>query len=145
MAYGDSGTKFWQADLTTRTGAQTAAHQGALACFIACGLTLLSVLFLGSQLGFTTLAGIVASMSIGINAIIYGVAGLRFRAGKGAFWGIAAAIFMGLEFVSKLISVSFGGIIINGILLVIIIQGTRAAFALRKDAGFGEDDVEVFR
>ena len=136
---------FWDADLTTRMGAESATDQGGIACFVVVGLTVLGAVMTGASMGFDTIEGMVSVAAIGIEAVIFLIAGLRFRAGKGAFWGIAAAVILVLEILNKLITLLIGfGIIFNVILLVLIIQGVRGAWALRNEVGFSEDDFEVF-
>lgn len=136
---------FWDVDLTTRSGAETATSQGALACFITAGLTVLAAVFFGGIIGFDTLDGQIAMGVIGLQAVIALVAGFRFRAGKGAFWGIAVAAMLVLEIINKLITLTgIGGLVINAIMLVVVVQGVRGAWALRSGAGFEDDHAEVF-
>jgi hypothetical protein len=49
-----------------------------------------------------------------------------------------------VEIISKLVAFTIGGIILNVVFLVMVVQGVRGAWALRSEIGFGEDDVEVF-
>lgn len=136
---------FWDVDLTTRGGAETATSQGALACFITAGLTVVGALFFGGMVGFDTIEGQITVGLIGVQALIALVAGLRLRAGKGAFWGIAVAVMLVLEMINKVVTLTgIGGLVINGIMLVMVVQGVRGALALRRDTGFEDDDVEVF-
>jgi len=137
---------FWDADLTTRMGAESAAHQGGLGCFIFSGLAVLGLVFFGGMTGFDTPEGIAGMAGAGAEALVGLIAGTRLRAGKGAFWGIAAAAILALEMLFKLVTLTIGGgLIINAVLLVVIVQGVRGAFALRSARGFAEDDAEVFR
>ena len=46
---------FWDADLTTRMGAETATGQASLACFILAGFRVVAALFIGSLVGPDTL------------------------------------------------------------------------------------------
>jgi hypothetical protein len=135
----------WDIDLTTRSGAETAADQGGLACFITAGLTVLGALLFGGMVGFDTFEGQVTAGVIGVQALIALVAGLRLKAGKGAFWGIAVAVMLALEIINKLFnSLAFGGLVLNALFLVMVVQGTRGAWALRRGTGFEDDQVEVF-
>jgi len=136
---------FWDVDLTTRSGAETATSQGALACFITAGLTVVGALFVGGVVGFDTLEGQIAMGAVAIQGVIALVAGLRLRIGKGAFWGIAVAAMLVLEIINKLVTLTgLGGLVINAIMLVMVVQGVRGAWALRSGAGFEDDHVEVF-
>lgn len=135
---------FWQIDLTTRSGAETAADQGGLACFFVAGFTMLGALVFGGLAGFDTAEGVTTAVLIAITALIALIAGLRMRAGKGAFWGIAVALLLVVEIISKLVSFSIGGLIFNVLFLVMVVQGLRGAWALRGQSGFDDDDVEVF-
>ncbi|WP_209349330.1 hypothetical protein [Pontixanthobacter sp. CEM42] len=136
---------FWQIDLTTRAGAHTATSQGAIGCFIFAGLAMLGMLILGGAAGFTTTEGITAVVAVGLEVVVGLVAGFRMRAGKGAFWGIATAALLAFEMVVKIVTLTgLLGLVINGVVLVLIVQGIRGALALRGDAVFDDDDVEVF-
>lgn len=142
MAY-RAGSKFYSADLTTRAGALSAASGGAIACFIACGLAVFGALFLAS----TADSGTVIAMLFGVAAecLLFLVAGLRLRAGRGGFWGIAAALVILVEIVMKLVSMTgLGGLLINVMLLVVIANGVRGAFALRRRDFSAEDLEQVF-
>ena len=136
---------FWDVDLTTRSGAETATSQGALACFITAGLTVVGALFFGGMVGFDTIEGQITAGLIGFQALIALVAGLRLRAGKGAFWGIAVAAMLVLEMINKVVTLTgIGGLVINAIMLVMVVQGVRGAWALRRDTGFDDDAAEMF-
>ena len=76
--------------------------------------------------------------------VICVVAGIRMQAGKGAFWGSAVAGIMILSMLQRLVTGQFGlGIIISVVLMVVLIQGVRGSFALRKNE-FEEDELEAF-
>ena len=134
---------FWDADLTTRMGAETATGQAGMACFIIAGLRVIGALVFGGMAGFDTTEGQVIAAVIAIEAGLAIAAGLRFRAGKGAFIGIAFAVLLVLAIINSLVSLTFSGIIINTVVLVVVIQGIRGAFALRGSE-FEDDSVEVF-
>lgn len=130
--------------MTTRMGAESATDQAGLACFVVAGLTVLGAVFFGGMAGFTTTEGQVVMAIIGLQALFFCIAGIRFRAGKGAFLGIAAALLLVFEMISKVMEGSIGGgLIINGVLLIVVIQGIRGAFALRS-GGFAEDEIDAF-
>lgn len=135
---------FWDIDLETRMGAESAADQGGLACFVYAGLTALSTAFIFSTLGIETLEGQIA---IGLNVVqmvITLVAGFRLRSGHGAYWAIAAAALLVMSLIIQLAELNFGlGVLIGIILLVFTVQGARGAWALKR-GGFAEDDVEAF-
>jgi hypothetical protein len=48
------------------------------------------------------------------------------------------------EIISKLATFAIGGIVLNTIFLVMVVQAVRGAWALRGQGGFADDDVEVF-
>ncbi len=129
---------FWNIDLTTEDGALGAASNGAYACFIAAVLTAISGLFFGgmtSDMGERGATGLIALVAIGL----FVVAGLRLRNGKGAFWGSVAVAWLILELLGKLIVFSIPGLVVNIVLLIVVINGVRGAWALRQgivdDAG----------
>lgn len=133
---------FWDADLTTRMGAETATGQAGLACFILAGFRVVAALFLGGSIGLDTTEGQVFAAITGIEAIVAVIAGFRFRAGKGAYIGMVVAALLALTILDSVVSLGFGGIIINTIFLIVVINGIRGAFAMRGT--FDEDEVEAF-
>jgi hypothetical protein len=133
----------WDLDLTTEDGAIGAAQAGGLAAFIAgllTGLTLVTTADLMRTGAVTPLFGLITL----IQAALYIVAGLRLRAGKGLVWGSIAALLLGLTLAGNLISVAIGGIIINGILIVVLVNGLRGAWALRAGKFDAEATAEIF-
>ena len=132
----------WEADLSTRMGAETATSQAGLACFILAGMAALGAAFFGGMAGFDTVEGMLIIAIVGLEALLAVIAGFRFRAGKGAFLGIVMAVILVLEMVNKLMIGQFGGLIINGVMLVIIVQGIRGAFALT--GSFADDEIAAF-
>jgi hypothetical protein len=135
---------FWEIDLTTRAGADTATYQGALASFIFSGQAVLGMVLFGGIAGYSTPEGITAIAGAGLELVIGLIAGFRLKAGKGAYWGLVAATFMVLEMIAKVIVFSPGGLLIGALILVYTVNGIRGAFALKKGVGFEDDDIEVF-
>lgn len=135
---------FYDIDLTTRSGARGAAQQGGLACFVFAGLAVLGVVVFGGAAGYSSPEGIAAMTGAGAEALIGVIAGMRLRAGKGVYWGGIVAALLGIEIIMKVVSLAFGGMIISAILLVIVINGIRGAWALKRDVAFEDDDAEVF-
>ena len=132
---------FWNIDLTTEDGDLGAASNGAYACFIAAVLTAISTFFLGGMASDTIAAG--AMVVAGVVAIgLFVIAGLRLRSGKGAFWGSVAVAWLGLEVLGKLLAFSIPGLIINIVLLIVLVNGVRGAWALRR--GVGDDASATF-
>ncbi len=134
---------FWKIDLTTEDGAANAAATGGTACFIAGGLTLLGAVFAA---GTIRMMGGQAPIVLGFAAasiVIYLSAGIRLREGKGVFWGGTAVVLLVLEVLTKLVTLSLFGLLINAILLIVIANGVRGAWALRK-GGVDDDTAEVF-
>jgi len=134
---------FWDADLTTRMGAETATGQAGLACFILAGFRILAALFFGGMAGIDSLEGQIIAGLTTIEALVAVVAGFRFRSGKGTYWGIAVAALLAMGILNSLASVAIGGIVISAIFLVIVVQGVRGALAL-KSTHFDDDDLEAF-
>ena len=142
MAFNDEARRFWHIDLTTRAGARSAAYQGSLACFIFCAMGVLGLIF---GIGMIRSAqGLALAIGAGLEAAVGLIAGLRLRAGKGAYWGIAVAVLSTLELLGKAIAFSIGGIVISGLIVVFTVQGIRGALALKNNATFEDDDIEVF-
>jgi hypothetical protein len=144
VAFSDSSRKFWQVDLSSRAGARGASYQGGLACFIFCAMSVIGFFLLGGMAGYSTPEGLQVMTGAGLEFAVALVAGLRLRAGKGAYWGIAAAAFAALELVGKLVTLSLGGTLIGGLVLLYLVNGIRGAFALKNERGFADDDISVF-
>lgn len=134
----------WKIDLTTEDGAANAAATGGMACFVMAGLSVLGVAILAGT-GIFSAAARMGVLGYGAaSVLVFLAAGWRLRSGKGAFWGIAAALLLVIEIVSKLVTMSgIGFLIVNVIVLIVVVNGVRGAWALRK-GGFDEDAVEVF-
>lgn len=136
---------FWDADLSTRMGAQSAADQGGLACFVSAGLAVVGALFFGGLMGFDTPEGIAVAALTAVEVALSVIAGIRLRMGKGAYWAMAVAALLGLQLLLKLVTLQIGaGIIFNVIILVFVVQGIRGALALRAGNVFEEDAMEAF-
>ncbi len=144
MAFNDEKRRFWHIDLTTRAGAQSAAYQGSIACFIFCGMAVLGLLIFGGLAGISTPQGLSIAIGAGLEIVVGLVAGLRLRSGKGAYWGIAVAALAALELIGKVVALSIGGVVITGLVIIMTVQGVRGAFALKSAAGFEDDDIDVF-
>ena len=134
---------FWDADFTTRMGAETATGQAGLACFIVAGFRVVGALVFGGMTGFDTIEGQIIAGLTAVEVIVALIAGFRFRASKGAFIGMAMAALLALSIVNALASLTFAGIIFNTIFLIVIVQGIRGALVLRR-GDFAEDEVEAF-
>ena len=134
---------FWGADFTTRMGAETATGQAGLVCFIIAGFRVVGALFFGGVAGFDTLEGQIIAGLTAVEVIIALITGFRFRAGKGAFFGMAMVALLALSIVNALVSFTFAGIIFNTVFLIAIVQGICGALVLRR-GDFAEDEVEAF-
>lgn len=133
---------FWKIDLTTEDGALNAAHTGGMACYIAAGLTVLgAAFFAGAAPAGAERIGVIAVAAASVTIFLIG--GWRLRNGKGVFWGGAAVALLLVEILSKLITLTgLFGLVVNVILLIVVANGVRGAWALRR--GFDEDAAEVF-
>ena len=134
----------WDADLTTRLGAQTAARTGAIAAFVFAGLGLLGAV-LAAAFAMRTNPPLAIGTIIGglLEALVGVVAGFRLRSGKGMVWGGVTAALATLELIGKVVSLQFGGLLIGGVVLVYLVNGVRGAAALRRGP-FADDDAETF-
>ncbi|MGY4397967.1 hypothetical protein ACVWZA_003169 [Sphingomonas sp. UYAg733] len=136
---------FWNIDLTTEDGAQSAAQNGGLACFIAAGFCVVGMaLAIGTHLGSKEeLIGVLAAMAG--EMLVFVVAGFRLRAGKGIIWGGVAALLLAIEIVAKLVTlIGIPGIVVNIVMLVVLINGVRAALAMRHGDLNTDDVAKVF-
>ena len=137
---------FWNVDLTTEDGALGAAQIGGFACFVAAGLGVLgaaAIFAFGRSSGPPTAAVIGAAAAL-VEALVFAIAGLRLRAGKGIVWGSVSAVLLLLEIVAKIAALAIPGIIINGIVLVGVINGIRGVRALRRVDLSSDDAAEIF-
>lgn len=145
MAYSDSGHRFWHIDLTTRAGALGATGTAAIASFALAGLTMLGGLILAPWRAPGAGESISALVAIGLEILVFIMAGLRLRVGKGLVWGSVAAVLVGIEILFKLLTLTgIGGVVINGVLLVGLVNGLRGALALKRGLGFDDEDVSAF-
>ncbi len=137
----------WNVDLTTEDGALGAAQMGGFACFIAAVLGLVGVaaLFLmGTVGGLSPLVLAGAAVAVA-EVVIFTIAGLRLRAGKGEVWGYTATFVLAIELLAKIASVSFIGIMIDVVLLIALANGIRGARALRRLEMKADDVAAVFK
>ena len=134
----------WNTDLTTEDGALGAAQMGGAACFVAAGLSLLSLVLMLGMIRTGAAAPLVGLAAL-IEAGLFLVAGFRLRAGKGVAWGGAAVAMLALELLFKLVALAISiGLLINVILLIFTINGIRGALALRKGAFDAEEVAAIF-
>lgn len=138
---------FWNVDLETRMGARSAMDQVKLACFIFAGISAF-----GGIMAFWFNPGPISILNF-LPATIALIAGLRLKAGEvdSVFWAIAAAALLVLIILSNIFGVVTGTtgflalsfLVAFAILLIMMINGIRAAFALRKGE-FAEDHWDTF-
>jgi hypothetical protein len=137
--------KLWRVDLTTEDGIRGAMETAGFACFVAAGLTALSLVFvLGLGRASEESGELAAAMLILLvpALAVYLIAGWRFRAGKGVIWGSAAILVTGLFLLTGLLSISLPSILTNGIVMLLLIGGVRGAIAARR--GLPSDTAEIF-
>lgn len=136
---------FWDADLTTRMGAESAADQGSIGCFLLGGLTLIAAFLSSNVLDPGELEGQIGIGLVALQAVVCFIAGFRLRQGKGAYWAMAVAFLLGIEIITKLVTMTaLPGLIISAVLMVIVIQGIRGALALRGQHAFDDEDAAAF-
>lgn len=136
---------FWDIDLTTRMGAESAANQGALGCFLLAGLTVVAAFISSAVVNTSTLEGQIAIGFVVFQATVCLLAGIRLRQGKGAYLAMAVVAFLVIEIIAKLVTLTaLLGLVINVVLLVVVFQGVRGALALKNTQHFEEDDIAAF-
>ena len=136
----------WTRDLTTRDAADGATGLASIGCFIMAGLSVPSGLVALNLLNGARselLAG--ALGAIALEFLVFLIAGFRLRIGKGLGWGIAATVILAIETLFKLVTLSPLGLIIDGIVLVAVINGVRGAAAMRRGFVDYDAEAEVFR
>jgi hypothetical protein len=132
---------FWNTDLTTPDGAEGAAQTGGFACLLGAALGVFGLLFATGLLAEARSAvSLLFFVPLLVEIALLAIAGFRLRAGKGLIWGSVAALLILLELVGKLLVLNIVGIVINGVLLVGIVNGVCGAWALRR-GGFDTEEV----
>lgn len=135
----------WTSDLTTRDAAEGATGVASLACFIIAGLCVLGAVFAANLAGGALPEQVLfAIIALGIEMLVFLVAGFRFRAGKGTISGIAAAAILALEILGKLAALAIPGLIVNAVALIVIVNGIRGARAMRRGFPDYEAQAEIF-
>lgn len=135
---------WWQIDLTTRAGAQSAVRMGSIAAFIFAGMGVLGALLVGLAAGPGSAEGLGVIVGGAFEAVLGLVAGLRMRAGKGLIWAIIVAVFLGLELIGKVFVFSILGSVLTGVVLVYLVNGIRGLRALKSDVGYDDADIATF-
>lgn len=137
---------FWDIDLTTRVGARSAAGTGATAAYIYAGVTLIGALLTGALLKQVGKFGQTA-LEFGpiVIAVLALFAGFRLKDGKGLVLGSILAVIVALGLLMQLASLAIGGgTAISLVVLVLLVQGLRGAYALHKSQNFEDDDIAAF-
>lgn len=138
----------WTDDLTTRDGALGAAQQGGFACFFQAGRCVLgAVMTAGLLAGAEAPDALYFAIGGGLEALVLVIAGFRLRAGRGLVWGGVAVALILVELLGKLAAFSLlhiGGMLIDGLLMVAVINGLRGAWALRRDDFDPEETAAIF-
>ena len=134
----------WDIDLSNRAGARSASYQAALAAYIYAGLTVLGGLLAFGAIDLATTVGKVAAAQVAAQLPVAVIAGIMLRNGQGVFWGVALAVFMVINMIGGLLTFAWGGVILTGLLLVVLVNGLRGTFALRGDHRFADDDIDAF-
>jgi hypothetical protein len=136
---------FWNVDLSTRDGAMGAAQLGGGACFAAAALAGVGLAAVLIAAGGVNAASLTSAAGVVVEMLVFAIAGLRLRRGRGVGWGIAAALLLLVEIVAKLVTMTgVGGLVVNGLVLVAIVTGIRGARALASGTLPDEDVAEVF-
>ena len=137
---------FWEIDLTTRIGAREAASTGATAAYIYAGVSLLGALLSGALLQQVGKFGqTVFDFGPVVISVLALFAGFRLKDGKGLVLGSLLALIVVLGLLMQLAALAIGGgTAISLVVLVLLIQGLRGAWALHKGQNFEDDDVAAF-
>jgi hypothetical protein len=135
---------WWQIDLTTRAGAQSAVRMGSIAAFIFAGMGVLGALLVGLAAGAGTAEGLGVIIGGALEAVLGLIAGLRMRAGKGLVWAVVVAVFLVLELIGKLVMFSIVGSVLTAVVLVYLVNGIRGLRALKTELGYDDADVATF-
>jgi len=136
----------WNVDLTTEDGALSAAQLGGFACLIAAGLGVIGLIVIGVTSNGTSLPMLLVAGLAGaaVEVVLFGVAALRLRAGKGIVWGSVAAVLLAVELVMKIMTLAVIGILIDAILLIGVVNGIRGVRALGRIDLKPADAAEIF-
>jgi hypothetical protein len=134
----------WKADLTTEDGALGAAQMGSYACFVAAVLGVIGLVLTFGLIQNGSILPYIALASL-CETLVYLAAGFRLHAGKGTYWGIAAAVLLALQLALKVATLAISiGMFVNLLLLVVTINGVRGARALRSGRFDADEAAEVF-
>ncbi|HEX4848906.1 MAG TPA: hypothetical protein VFV30_12245 [Novosphingobium sp.] len=136
----------WDIDLTTRMGAREAARTASTAAFIYAGVNTLGLLILG---GLVSTVGNYGQTMLNLAPVALVVlaifAGFRLRDGKGLVLGGLLAVVVALGLLIQIASLAIGGgTAIGLVVLVLLVQGLRGAWALHRGTGFEDDDTAAF-
>ena len=134
----------WDVDLTTRAGARSAVQMGSVGAFVFAGMGVLGAVLVGGVLAKDSVPAIGTMIGGGLEAAIGLVAGFRMRAGKGLVWASVTAVLLCLEMLLKLVTLSIGGMIISGVVMIYLVNGIRGLRALATRGDFTDDDMDVF-
>ena len=136
---------FWDLDLTTRMGAENAAQQGSLGCFLFGGLTLFGAYMAFEMFESGTLEGQIGLGLVAVWAVVSFIAGFRLLRGKGAYWAIATAVLLAATILANIvIALNIAWLLVWSALLVVILRGIRGALALRSRDAFDAGDTTAF-
>ncbi|MES2443168.1 MAG: hypothetical protein V4574_10085 [Pseudomonadota bacterium] len=134
----------WNADLTTEDGALGAAQMGGYACFVAAVLGAIALAFMFGMIRLGNVMPLVGLAALA-EILVYVVAGFRLHAGKGFYWGIAAAVLLALGLAFKIAALAVSiAMFVNLLLLVVTINGVRGARALRSGRFDADEVADVF-
>ncbi|GEM_PF-5051148 len=133
------------ADLSTRMGAENAAQQGALGCFVLGGLTVFGAYVSSDLFDLATLEGRIGVGLVVVWAAVCFTAGLRMLRGKGAYWAIATAGLLAATMIANIvIEFNVVWLLVWSVLMVVIVRGIRGALALRKRNAPEAEDTAAF-
>lgn len=141
----------WSTDLTTEDGALGAAQMGSFACIFSAIFAGFYVLILFGVTAGDTPSGPDAILPFlkwffAAEVIVFALAAILLRSGKGAIPAIAGSILLGLEVLVKIAGLALSiALVIDIILLIFTVNGARGALALRKGIFNDEEAAEIFR
>lgn len=140
----------WTAEFSTEDAKLRAAQAGGFACLLAAALTVIVLMFASMAFSDGPTPALIAIAALaGIEFVVFVVAFVRLRAGKGLVWGCFAAALLALEIVGRLAALpaiaAMVIMLIDAVLLVGVVNGVRGTRVLGRPALSADQAGEVFK